>query len=311
MNPNEKEAKVIELLKNGKSFTYIQGQLHVSPSKITFLKRMYLSSDIDICNSSDHGSSGDSGSSSAGSATTTSTESEDNRTNYSIINENESKNNEFSKSINQIKNKMSNNKNYYGKSKSEVEKLKLQLDHKVALKKLALEKEALELKKSELQLKKSVFNNDQQKIEKEGKVLIFRFRKLMSKFKSGIWPFQQIIEYYNNAVSLNEEIEKYCFKEDIDIEGLKILTILNNVISAFEEYVEEINELEAENEKEDMEDENEEDDEYEDDEDEDDEEEDDEDSDLISTPTSLEIIVDKFQENEINEAQSIDFDDYD
>ena len=162
--------------------------------------------------------------------------------------------------------------------------------------------------REELQLKSSALNNDQQKIEKEGKALIFRFRKLMSKFKSGTWTFQQIKDYYHNAVSLNEEIEEYCFKEDIDADGLKILSILSDLISTFEEHVEKINEFELEKDLDDMDeddDENEEED-YDDDDDEDDEEY----ENLIPTPTSLEIIVDKFQEIEINEAQSIGFDDY-
>jgi hypothetical protein len=182
----------------------------------------------------------------------------------------------------------------------------LQLDHKIALKKLALEKETLEIKRKELQLKSSALNNDRQKIEKEGKALIFRFRKMMSKFKSGTWTFQQIHDYYHNAVSLNDEIEEYCFKEDIDTDGLKILSILSGLISTFEDYVEEINECELEEELDENDDVMDEDDDDLDDEDDDDEEDDD----LISTPTTLEIIVDKFQEIEINEAQSIGFDDY-
>lgn len=305
MKLNEKEKSVVELLKAGKSYTHIQAILHVSPTKIKMIKEAHLPS-------SSGGSSNDS---SAGSSANSSTFSENNLEISPEINKNN--NNVPFKNRNSYPNNsnqtiMENQNKTISNNQFELEKIRLKRQHNIELEKIKLQKAEFEIQRRALDLKKSALDLDKRKVEKEGKVLIFRFRKLISKIRPGKWAYEECLNYCNNATTLKEEIEAYCFKEDIETDGLKILTLMDAIISMFENHIEF---AQAESAKED-EDEVNEDEEYDEDEDdndedeEDDEEDDEDDDDSVIGPYSLDIMISEARQIEINEAQSIDFDDY-
>ncbi len=299
-----KDSQIIALLKEGKSYTQIQELLQVSPSKIAMIKRKYLTAD----NNNNESSSVSSSDSSSGSRITTDSDSfiendigieEDDNDSY--INEDNSNNIHHLKNLNMQTPQNTKKSNYYVKERSEVEKLKLQLAHKIDLKNIALRKEELAIKRSDIQKEKYALDVDRRRIEREGKALIFRFRKLMGVFKSGLWSGQQIRVYYNNITTLRDEIEEYCFKDDIDIEGLKILMLLNKTINFFIDCLEKIKETENEDIEDDEDDE-----EWDNDEDDDDDEDEDEDD----NEASIQIVIDPVKQREFDGAQVLDFDDY-
>jgi len=118
--------------------------------------------------------------------------------------------------------------------KAQLEKIRLKLAHDIAMKKLEREDEELSLRKRELRIKEEVAFSDRRKIEKQGKTLIFRFRKLAEKAEEGEWTYGNIDVMSAKATDLKEEIEKYCFENDIETENLSILVILEKIESEFE-----------------------------------------------------------------------------
>lgn len=223
MKTMNKESEIIELLKKGKSYTYIQEVLKVSPSKIAMMKKK-LFSETGNENSSD--SSSDSGIY------------QESTTNYYDNEENAC----FSEKHSNFTTEIENNENRYIKKRTmenqnnEVEKLKLELNHNLELKKLELQQESFDIQKRDLEMKKSMLDLEKQKVEKEGKALIYRFRKLMLKCKKGKMTYRQLIDFNIHLSDLSEAIEEYCFKEDFETEDLSILNILNNIIETYQDY---------------------------------------------------------------------------
>jgi hypothetical protein len=245
MKPNEKEEKIIALLNEGKSYTFIQDKLQVSPSKISAIKRKFF---IVNCENSATDSTTSSIDTSESGSSENSANMDDNfdfnPKNNKIDSNNNQKNENFNN--NKFKNptimENTNDPNSFSYN-LELEKLKLEQNHVIELKKLELQQEELELKNGELNIKRSLMNNESKKIERQSKTLIFQFRKLMAKYQNGKWIYNQICEQRNALIALQEQIEEFCFQEDIDTENLIVLMTLNKTIENFEEYATEIFEI--------------------------------------------------------------------
>ena len=219
-----KELKIIELLRLGKSYSYIQQNVEVSPSKIASVKRIYM----------DNGSEGyDCTTTKPLPATTTvNTDSSDTTTDYL-----ESQN----KLIINLKNKLTMNSNNNLEDddldlseKAFLEKTRLEMAHEIAMRRLDKDDEELEIRKKELELKEKSASAENKKIEKEGRSLIYRFRKLAEKVENAEWTYGDIDDCSEKATELKEEIEKYCFENEIDTNGLSILIMLNKIETEFE-----------------------------------------------------------------------------
>jgi hypothetical protein len=242
MKPNEKEEKIIALLNEGKSYTYIQRTLLVSPGKISAIKRDYFSR---ISENSTSSSTTSSGSTSESGNSENSANMDDNFNFNPKNNKIDSNNIQKNKNLNNNKFKNptimenTNNPNSFSYN-LELEKLRLEKNHVLELKKLELQKEELELKNGELNIKQSLMNAESKKIERQSKTLIFQFRKLMTKYQNGKWKYNQICEQRNTLIALQEQIEEFCFQEDIDTENLIVLMTLNKTIQNFKEYAAEI-----------------------------------------------------------------------
>lgn len=229
MKTMNKESEIIELLKKGKSYTYIQEVLKVSPSKIAMMKKQ-LFSEIGSENSSD--SSSDSGIY------------QENTINYYDNEENAS----FSEKHSNFTTEIENNENRYIINRTmenqniEIMKYKLDLQQQLELKKIELQQESFELQKNEMQYNQQIIKIENLKKEKQEKILLFRFRKLMQKVTKGNWTYLKIFEQISNIRLLREEIEEFCFLEDMEIENLKVGQIVDKTIDFFENYLKEITE---------------------------------------------------------------------
>lgn len=232
-----KEQKIIELLQQGKPYSYIQSVVQVSPSKIASVKKVYMES------SSESSDTTDDTTTILPTTTDVNTDSRSATTTDYLESQNEL--------INNIKNKLTMNTDEIFED-DDLEKIKLRLAHDLAMRKIDRENEELELRKKELRLKEDAANSDKRKIEKQGRTLIFHFRKLAEKVKNGDFTFGEIDKYSEKATELREEVEQYCFENEIDSDELSILVILRKMESEFESMQDEdyddndINEVEFE-----------------------------------------------------------------
>lgn len=228
-----KEEQILMMLQDGKSYTNIQTLLQVSPSKIAMVKKAYLTTG--------------SAKNEAGSSTTATTR---NTTTGSDIHENGSNNSsEFANNtiINtKTQCKMGTNQYFNDDSdmdyskRLELEKIKLEQAHEIALRKLDREEEELDLKKRELALREKQLENANARSEKKGKILLAKFKRLAEKCKDGEWSYDNALDAYNTALALQEEIEQYCLENNIESSGLMILTILERIIEEFDQMTEEV-----------------------------------------------------------------------
>ncbi|MEI6348873.1 MAG: hypothetical protein WCP69_13075 [Bacteroidota bacterium] len=245
MKPNEKEEKIIALLNEGKSYTFIQDKLQVSPSKISAIKRKFF---IVNCENSATDSTTSSIDTSESGSSENSANMDDNFDFNPKIKKIDSNNNQKNQNFNNNKFKKptimenTNDPNSFSYN-LELEKLRLEKNHVLELKKLELQQEELELKNGELNIKRSLMNNESKKIERQSKTLIFQFRKLMAKYQNGKWKYSQICEQSNALIALQEQIQEFCFQEDIDTDNLIVLMTLNKTIENFKEYAAEIFEI--------------------------------------------------------------------
>jgi len=254
-----KEEKIVELLRAGKSYTEIQTLLEVSPSKISQIKKEYLTSDSDDENTSDTTTfNTDSTTGSDSSIGSSSDSSSDNSSAGSNIG---------GKSINNNKNntKMDNEKHYDPElnysDKIALEKLKINLAHEAEMKRLENESSEQDLRWRELSLKErntialenslkeknaSAGNlsleekkaeEERKKMEKQGKSLIFRFRKMTGKIIDGEWTKSECDNFLEHVSDLKEQIELYCFENDIETDGLRILEIIEKIEDEFVEII--------------------------------------------------------------------------
>jgi hypothetical protein len=216
---NEKDKQIVELLKEGKSFSQIKNILHVSPNKISTISKTYTiknsTTDSDIITTTDNINS-------------------DKENNHNICsinsNENINKNDQNLALQNQTNETIMNNNYKYQhsieKGKIDLEKIKLSNEHKINLEKIEIEKKALKLKEKELNLLENSQLIEKDKYQKKELTLIFKFQVHIKKYTDRIWTIQELEDYYNETESFIEIIKEHCFINNIESKNLKILSIL-------------------------------------------------------------------------------------
>jgi len=261
-----KEEKIVELLREGKSYTEIQTLLEVSPSKISQIKKEYFISDSDEESTTDTTTfTTDSTTDSDSSSGNSSDSSSENSSAGSNIEE---------KSINNIKNNIKlDNEKYHDpelhySDMIALEKLKINLAHEAAMKRLENESMEQELRWRDQSLREKKANADEQFLKekiaaemsseekshnagdisskrnrnieersiakKKGKHLVFTFRRLIGKLIDGEWTKGEIVDFICDAENLKDKIEIYCFAYNISLEGLRMMSILKKVDEMFE-----------------------------------------------------------------------------
>lgn len=126
-------------------------------------------------------------------------------------------------------------------TKLSLEKLRLQLEHEREMQKLEAvnEKEDREyrLKEREIQLKRDEFEAVQEKKAEEMRSLLFRLKKLTQQCEDGEYTYDEVETMYDVAEVLLTDCEKYCFINQIRFDETESHTMLSMIISTFDEFL--------------------------------------------------------------------------
>jgi endoglucanase Acf2 len=126
-------------------------------------------------------------------------------------------------------------------TKLSLEKLRLKLEHEREMQKLDAvnEKEAREyyLKEREIQLKRDEFEAVKEKKAEEMRSLLFRLKKLTQQCEDGEYTYDEVETMYDGAEVLLTDCEKYCFINQIRFDETESHTILSGIISTFDEFL--------------------------------------------------------------------------
>jgi len=248
----EKDKEILELLRQGKSYSYIQKIVQVSPSKIASVKKMYLENGNELSGYTPETIPTLPDTTITLPATTIENSGSSDTTTIQPLTEiknsggsttelkikNIGINTDYLKSQNNLiinlKKKLTMEQNEIFED-DDIEVIRLKMAHDIAMKNLEKENEELSLRKRELLIKEAHAFSEQKKTEKQGRSLLFRFRKLAEKIEDGVWTYGEINDCFNKTVELKEEIEKYCFENEIDSEDLSVITTLDKMKSELEE----------------------------------------------------------------------------
>ncbi len=236
-----KEEKILELLREGKSYTSIQNILQVSPSKIAQIKKEYFTTEeLEYSTTDTTTFTTEEFENSTTDTTTFTTDSGSDVDSSSNIGS-EIENNTIinpKKTINMTNDDIYNEDELDYSERASLEKLKIKCAHEINLKRIERENKELELRSRELSLKEKNANIETNKMDKQAKALIFRFRKLVDGLVDEEWTIGELKELLEKATELKEKVESYCFENDIETEGLRIIFILERIEKEIEEFIE-------------------------------------------------------------------------
>jgi hypothetical protein len=126
-------------------------------------------------------------------------------------------------------------------TKLSLEKLRLQLEHEREMQKLEAisDKEDREyrLREKEIQLNRDQFDAVQRQKSDEMRALLFRIKKLTEQCEDGEYSYEDVDSMHDDATELLSDCEKYCFINEIKFEESEYQTILSSIISTFEEFL--------------------------------------------------------------------------
>jgi len=252
----ETQARIIEMLNEGMSYSTIQEELSVSSKTISATRKAFLESE----NSSKDGLS------------STFLDQNPDPPPQPVQWENNNTMREINNNFKTQKPKqiMTNyNENFDNEeyddnepvSKLSLDKYRLQLEHEREMAKL----EALSVKEEreqchkdeELQLKRAELALIQQKKNEEMRSLLFRLKKLTDQCEDGEYDYEEVESMNDEAEKLLSDIEKYCFVNELTFEGTESQKMLSMILTTFSEFLEstdddESNDLEFEESLEEM-----------------------------------------------------------
>ena len=126
-------------------------------------------------------------------------------------------------------------------SQLEVAKLKLELAHELEMKKLETMREErereLDLKEQELQLKKDELSIHSNKKEDEKRTLLFRIKKIAEACVDGEYSFDEADSLLTEAKQVLSQCDQYCFVNGINFSVTDSHTLLTNIITTLEEFL--------------------------------------------------------------------------
>ncbi len=253
----DKETKILELIQQGCTYLHIQSVVGVSPAKISAVKKKYFiaKSENNIQNTTVIQPQNEENTTeipkNEEDATILSQNEEDTTENLNI-NANNGSDTTIT-GLEKSKNTITNPKklktmsyNYTDDEEPrefseefELEKLKLENEHEIKMRQIEKEENEQEIKDRELRIEEAKLEAERRKTEKQELEILFKFRKLVKNCLEGDgedWEEYEAIDFYNKVVDLSEKVEEYCFVNKIDQEGLKILAILEQIATAFDEF---------------------------------------------------------------------------
>jgi hypothetical protein len=134
-------------------------------------------------------------------------------------------------------------------TKLNIEKLRLKLEHEREMQKLEAvnEREGREyyLKEREIQLKRDEFEAIQGQKAEQMRSLLFRIKKLTQQCEDGEYTYDEVETMYDGAEVLLTDCEKYCFINQIKFEETESHTILSEIISTLSDFLDSTDEEES------------------------------------------------------------------
>ena len=128
-------------------------------------------------------------------------------------------------------------------SQLEVEKLKLKLAHELEMKKLETMRDdrerELDLKEQELQLKKDELSVHSKKKEDEKRTLLFRIKKIAEACVDGEYSFDEADSLLTEAKQVLSQCDQYGFVNGVNFSVTDSHTLLTNIITTLEEFLDE------------------------------------------------------------------------
>jgi len=236
--------QIIEMLKQGVSYSTIQEELKVSSKTISAVKKAYLESR----NSRN---------------TVLSSTSHNHFPDYQEKPENdfpESMQSEPVHQFNHLKPRktMSNynqnvNDNDFEESelgaKISVEKLRLKLEHEREMRKIAIlnEKESREfaLREKEIQVHREQVEALQKQKDEEKRTLLFRIKQLTQQVQDGEYTYEEIEKFLEETQKLTNDCEKYCFVNQVNFSGTESQKILSMITENLNDFLENTDEEES------------------------------------------------------------------
>lgn len=126
-------------------------------------------------------------------------------------------------------------------SQLEVEKLKLELAHELEIKKLETMRDErereLDLKEQELQLKKDELSIHSKKKEDEKRTLLFRIKKIAEACVDAEYSFDEADSLLTEAKQVLSQCDQYCFVNGVNFSVTDSHTLLTNIITTLEEFL--------------------------------------------------------------------------
>jgi predicted RNase H-like nuclease (RuvC/YqgF family) len=131
-------------------------------------------------------------------------------------------------------------------AKISVEKLRLKLEHEREMRKLAAlnEKESREfaLREREIQIQRDKIEALQKQKDEEMRTLLFRIKQLTQRVQDGEYMYEEIEAFLDDTRKLSNDCEKFCFVNQIDFNGTdshKMLSIIAENLNDFLENTDE------------------------------------------------------------------------
>lgn len=235
---SETEASILELLKDGWTYAQIQEELQVSSKTIAAVRKAYFpnakSADITLSDNSSHTKS------------------------QPIIHEGYSPPVENNPISNKLKTTKTMNRDFESdgrSSKDEIEKYRIQLEHKLELEKLHVslrEKEReFNLRARELEFKREELENMKRKIAQDKRALLLRIEEIVNSCEDREYDQSELELMLNDTNNLIAACKTFCSDRSIVFQGTsskalleKIVSELNEAIDLFDEEDDDVIEIE-------------------------------------------------------------------
>ncbi|HAO08484.1 MAG TPA: hypothetical protein DCQ50_16230 [Chryseobacterium sp.] len=223
---DEKNARIMDLLNKGWSYSQIQEELQVSSKTIAAARKAHyliMESNTDVLSSETFQLQ-----------PKPPPEQNDNQFKPNLIKQNIQKNTKMN----------TENDDYYEEddeitSKLELEKYRLKLAHELEMEKLQA---AREDKEREYNIRELELKRDNKKAEEDKRMVLFRIKKVIDSCEDAEYSFEEAENLLEEARKVLSESEQYCFINQITFQGSISQMLLNKIISTLIDFLDEMDE---------------------------------------------------------------------
>lgn len=134
-------------------------------------------------------------------------------------------------------------------AKISVEKLRLKLEHEREMRKIAIlnEKESREfaLREKEIQVQQEQVEALQKQKDEEKRTLLFRIKQLTQRVQDDEYMYEEIEAFLDDTRKLSNDCEKFCFVNQIDFNGTDSQKMLSIIAENLNDFLENTDEEES------------------------------------------------------------------